>query len=618
MVKQISLPADYEWSHPAGQKILRFSSADASSLEERIEVITDVVERAKKAPARNLVLQFDHPDWLEAAIAAEVPKVRFRLSCSGLELAEIHRCRTLIKRLGTTLVIDQSSESPIQDLQVLGSIGVPLEFSSSVILALDRDTLLELAERMLYGPFFKTPIQPFFDLFRLILHAESAPRISLWDIFSERVGLDYFVAESGQMSLAQRWIDTGHSFGQLGDMRREIESSEFFQEQRNYKQELFLSAGKCASCADFGFCEGFWRSLDPERDCAPLKALVGYLKDMRADLWESYTALSGEAKGQVQTAMGGKPSGADNTKRAKRSATVFVSNSCPNNCLFCAPSDSRSAENGAIDSEDIRKFIHRCAQEGVAYLSFSGAGEPTLNPMLPDLVRYSKSLGIEETTVFTNGAGLTPEYFQRLQQAGNDAFLVSLHGLEDVHNRVTGRSGSFDDARRAIEMIGKSDANLTVNTCMLRDNLAQLSEILSLSKRFGCQKHSLAFPEWSGNALRHRDALPTYREVKDALGRISIAEQPHLILDNVPRCMSPEELPHVVKSGETLYKDLASEERMSAAFNLGNNTYPAICDTRECSFRGPCIGVDKRYVEVFGHGELTVGPRTEANVSGEV
>ncbi len=63
---------------------------------------------------------------------------------------------------------------------------------------------------------------------------------------------------------------------------------------------------------------------------------------------------------------------------------------------------------------------------------FTMAGEPTLNPELPQMVKYLNDLNIaKQITTFTNGIRLTPELGRRLIDAGLTRLRVSIEGLND-------------------------------------------------------------------------------------------------------------------------------------------------------------------------------------------
>lgn len=62
---------------------------------------------------------------------------------------------------------------------------------------------------------------------------------------------------------------------------------------------------------------------------------------------------------------------------------------------------------------------------------FVGAGEPTLNKHLPDMIREIRQADVAETVmVITNGSTLTPELSHKLVEAGLQVLRISLQGIK--------------------------------------------------------------------------------------------------------------------------------------------------------------------------------------------
>ena len=287
-------------------------------------------------------------------------------------------------------------------------------------------------------------------------------------------------------------------------------------------------------------------------------------------------------------------------------ATVFVSSRCVNNCIFCAPAAIRDEQSSIPDSE-IRDFILRSASMGAQRIAFSGAGEPTLNPNLADYAEIARNAGYQTVTVFTNGYGLDRPLLNRLMDSGVDGFLVSVHGTREVHDRVVGRDGSFDEAITALKLVTVEDLTVTVNTCITRPAVGTLGELVALVRTHGPTRHLLAFPEWSGRALENLDLLVTYEEYEAAIRGLGQPPPPGIELENIPHCMAPPGYRLSRAEGSIVYRDPVFESVMSRDLNLGNNTYLPRCREESCVHLGMCTGVDQSYVARSGT-EITVRP----------
>lgn len=279
-------------------------------------------------------------------------------------------------------------------------------------------------------------------------------------------------------------------------------------------------------------------------------------------------------------------------------ATVFVSSRCVNRCVFCAPAAIRD-RGDEVPSEEIRRFIQAAAARGARHLSFSGAGEPTLNAELEDHVATAREAGFRAITVFTNGHGLDDGLLGRLVGAGVTSFLVSLHGTQEVHDAVVGRRGSFTEAISAIRRIRAAGLHITVNTCVTRSAAPILGELLPLVQSLAPARHVLAFPEWSGRALENTALLPTYEEMREAVEAAG-PPPPRVEVENVPDCLAPAGFPVRRSSGTVLYRDPDHDAVLTRDLNLANNTYLPACHGGACPRRGACAGVDRGYLARAG------------------
>lgn len=94
-----------------------------------------------------------------------------------------------------------------------------------------------------------------------------------------------------------------------------------------------------------------------------------------------------------------------------------VTAKCNYRCRFCffqqdpfLPSLPQGT-GATLSKEDSLKVVRLLAEAGVRRVNFAG-GEPTLYPLLPQLLEETKSLGMQATVV-TNGAGITERWLSR-------------------------------------------------------------------------------------------------------------------------------------------------------------------------------------------------------------
>jgi len=111
--------------------------------------------------------------------------------------------------------------------------------------------------------------------------------------------------------------------------------------------------------------------------------------------------------------------------------------SCQLQCPMCTRAQSDVfAGGGTMDFGLFCKVVDECAAHGVFSLKLSWRGEPTLNPRLPDMVRYAKAKGIPDVAFLTNGGLMTPELTRALVDAGLDWISFSIDGLGADYERI--------------------------------------------------------------------------------------------------------------------------------------------------------------------------------------
>jgi MoaA/NifB/PqqE/SkfB family radical SAM enzyme len=151
-----------------------------------------------------------------------------------------------------------------------------------------------------------------------------------------------------------------------------------------------------------------------------------------------------------------------------------VTNLCNLRCRMCgqwgdtgiyrADGFSASATDGEKERSRIRDLIGAKRQLGLSdyvrlldeivpfrpIVSLFG-GEPFLYPDILPLVREIKNRGLT-CTVITNG-GRLEQNARELVEAGIDSIAISIDGPPDVHNRIRGKSDSFEKAKAGIRAV---------------------------------------------------------------------------------------------------------------------------------------------------------------------
>jgi len=130
-------------------------------------------------------------------------------------------------------------------------------------------------------------------------------------------------------------------------------------------------------------------------------------------------------------------------------------------------------------------------------------GEPLLRPDLPEIGKELRRRGVGWSIV-SNGWLYDEEMHRRLMAAQMGALTISLDGLEEDHDWMRGRPGSYARAINAIAIAAKQHRlNFDVVTCVNQRNLPHLQEIHDKLAALGVRQWRIFTIIPIGRALDH-------------------------------------------------------------------------------------------------------------------
>jgi MoaA/NifB/PqqE/SkfB family radical SAM enzyme len=148
---------------------------------------------------------------------------------------------------------------------------------------------------------------------------------------------------------------------------------------------------------------------------------------------------------------------------------IALSEYCNLTCQMCR----RPSEAIFMDKEVCKRVLSEAASIGLDVISFSG-GEPFVHPGIYDILEHAFSLGIKVQMV-TNGTLIKREKLEFLSQL--DSMTVSFDGLEDAHDHIRQKQGTFKRSERTIRWLTETKLCWGTNTVMQRDNAHQLYDL---------------------------------------------------------------------------------------------------------------------------------------------
>lgn len=213
---------------------------------------------------------------------------------------------------------------------------------------------------------------------------------------------------------------------------------------------------------------------------------------------------------------------------------------CNNHCTFCAVG-TRTQIHGHPTRQ--REHLVKYRQTGVTMVDFDG-GEPTLNPELNSLIRFSRQIGYQRVNVTTNGRLCTYDDFARkLVRSGLTTLLFSVHGPDaQSHAAQVGVAEAFEQTVQGIKNClahAPPGVELGMNITITKGNFDKLEAVTQLAWDLGLRWLNIQFLTPFGRATSW--VAPDTQAAADiAMGVIDRwRDRMKLQVINLPFCFMP-------------------------------------------------------------------------------
>ncbi len=131
---------------------------------------------------------------------------------------------------------------------------------------------------------------------------------------------------------------------------------------------------------------------------------------------------------------------------------VNVTNRCNLRCAFCYNDDNPAQRSDELTTDELFRMVDEAATYKAGF--FLGGGEPFVRSDIYDLIGRIKARGLP-VGVVTNATLLEGRDVDRLLRDGLDVAVVSLHGTEEIHDRLVGAPGSWRRAMETLRLLAK-------------------------------------------------------------------------------------------------------------------------------------------------------------------
>ncbi|QVK23674.1 radical SAM protein [Shewanella dokdonensis] len=187
----------------------------------------------------------------------------------------------------------------------------------------------------------------------------------------------------------------------------------------------------------------------------------------------------------------------DRSKRKLQKPIVIqfpVIDICNSRCKMCRIWENKKSNDITVD--DLRDGLSSDLFSQVEGIGFNG-GEPTLRDDLIELVEVvlDKLPNLKQISLITNAFKYLQvidkiESMGKLVKSRGKHFdvMVSLDGYGEIHDRVRGRSGNFEHAKKVLAFLSEFDAvdNVRIGCTVIRDNVLHLADLFEF-----CVEHGL-------------------------------------------------------------------------------------------------------------------------------
>lgn len=176
------------------------------------------------------------------------------------------------------------------------------------------------------------------------------------------------------------------------------------------------------------------------------------------------------------------------------SCEIDLSNLCNHDCIWCMYHDFKKEKKLTMPTETMLNLIHDLSEGDVKSITFTGGGEPLMNPDTTKALYKVRNAGMEAGLV-TNGELLETEICKTIIETCDfvrislDAAISETHSF--VHKPKDSTKGIFDkiliNLQRLVFLRNTTDNNLTIGIAFLVHtfNYKEIYKATELAKRLG-------------------------------------------------------------------------------------------------------------------------------------
>lgn len=157
---------------------------------------------------------------------------------------------------------------------------------------------------------------------------------------------------------------------------------------------------------------------------------------------------------------------------------------CNWKCMHCYfRRFGKSWDSGDTPLEVLKKEIDNGRARGCDKVALCGKGEPTLHSQVDEIIKYATKLGMK-SLIISNGS-VDMQRYQQLFDSGLDHVQLSMHGLGETLDNISGVKGAGKRQARFLEWANDNKHPFRVNITLQQLNYQEILDIAKEAIRFG-------------------------------------------------------------------------------------------------------------------------------------
>jgi len=204
-----------------------------------------------------------------------------------------------------------------------------------------------------------------------------------------------------------------------------------------------------------------------------------------------------------------------------------TTNACNLACIHCRTDAQLNPSKNELSTYEVKRLIDQISTYKPRAFGFDG-GEPLLRQDIFEIISYVKKYGIL-TALVSNGILIDKKIAYKLKNSGLDMIAISIDGMQETHDKIRGKKGTFDLAIQALKNLKEVNLLAAMRITIMKENLKEVPDLVDLAIELGLRRVLINKVIPTGRAAKLRMiSMEEYRDIlntvlEKANGKIEVA-----------------------------------------------------------------------------------------------